>query len=1059
MIRTASKGRWLRLACAASLAVMFADGAAGQSGAVKPETLGALEWRAVGPAVMGGRLDAVAGVPGKPDIIYLGHSSGGLFKSTDGGVTFVSAFDQGTTQSIGAIAVSPANPDEVYVGTGEGFPRYPASFGDGVYKSVDGANTWKRVGLEQTERIARIAIDPEDPKILLVAAMGHEWGPNEERGIFRSTDGGETWTRTLFVNATTGASDVAFDPKNPKIVYAGMFDYMRYPWLIRSGGEGSGLYRSEDGGATWARLNDSKLNNGLPDELVDRVGVAISASNPSVVYAMLPNKSGLLYKTTDGGAHWTMVNGDRNLDSRHFYFSQVRVDPKDENRVYVLSGEFLTSEDGGKSFRVINAGGDNHDLWIDPTDANRLLEGSDMGFYASKNQGRTWDYFNTVPMGQAYRIGYDMDEPYHVMAGFQDHEVWWGPNENWSDSGVTNGDWKHLVIWGDGNYAMADPTDPKTVYLDTHFGDITRVDVRTGEAQFITPYPVSQTGTGVGAFKYRFSWDAPLFLSPHNPNVVYFGGNVLFRSADRGNTWTVISPDLSTNNPDELKSSGGPIAADNSNAEAHCTIFAIAEDAADPKTLWVGTDDGNLQLTRDGGAHWTNVVRNVTGLPANSWVSSIHASHTVAGRVYVSFDRHQMGDSGSYVYMTDDYGRSWKKISAGLSSYVHVVFEDPRQPNLLYAGTQVGVFASFDRGLTWTDLRLGLPHLPVFDVTVHPRDNDLIIATHGRGIYILDDVTPLQRLAEAQKAESGKTGGVVFKPVTAYRYIPTPSVKRGARPFVAKNKPNGASISYYLPESATGQKVGLDIEDSAGKHVRALTPTNHAGVNRVVWDLREDLPGQEAAANARGQRRAGGGGRPVRGVKVLPGGYVVKLTVAGQHSQSRFEVKMDPKRTYRREDLLAEQKAGRQLVAMEHEGQQAMATINALQQQVASAKEKLAASSSTAEIGTIQAQLHGLSNALMNTEPDHPQTVLQQVSFLNHLIVDLYDGAPTRAQIAAIDHNQQELAKVVSDLEHLQKVDVAKLNSQLKTAGLPVIKPMEIAGQNDFEEVELDSPE
>ena len=780
---------------------------------------------------------------------------------------------------------------------------------------------------------------------------------------------------------------------------------------------------------------------------------------------MLPNKQGLLYKTEDGGARWTMINGDRNLDSRHFYFSQVRVDPKDENRVYVLSGEFLTSEDGGKSFRVINAGGDNHDLWIDPTDPNRLLEGSDMGFYASNNRGRTWDYFNTVPMGQAYRVGYDMDEPYHVMAGFQDHEVWWGPNEIWSDSGVTNGDWKHLVVWGDGNYAMADPSDANTVYLDTHFGDITRVDVRTGEAQFITPYPVSQTGTGVGAFKYRFSWDAPLYMSPHDPNVLYFGGNVLFRTGDRGNTWTVVSPDLTTNNPEEEKSSGGPIAPDNSNAEAHCTIFAIAEDAVDSKTLWVGTDDGILQLTRDGGAHWTNVVHNVAGLPANSWVSSIHTSHTVAGRAYVSFDRHQMGDSAPYVYVTDDYGKSWKKISEGLSSYVHVVFEDPRQPNLLYAGTQVGVFASFDRGLTWTDLRLGLPHLPVFDVTVHPRDNDLIIATYGRGIYVLDDVTPLQHLAEAQrtysqKADSRKAMGMVFKPVTAYRYIPTPSVKRGARPFVAKNKPDGAMVSYYLPATVAEQKpsIALDIEDSNGKHVRTLTPTSNEGINRVVWDLREDLPGQEASAGAQGRRRQGGG-RPVRGVKVLPGEYLVKLTVAGQSSQSRLEVKMDPHRTYRREDLVAEQKAGRQLVAMEHEGLQAMATINALEKQVAGAKEKLAASSSAGEIDSIQGQLHTMSNALMNTEPDHPQTILQQIAFLNHLVVDLYDGAPTRAQTMAIDHNQQQLTKLVSELDHLQKVEVAKLNAQLKTAGLPVIKPIELAEQVGFGEVELDSPE
>lgn len=1005
-----------------------------EKSSTNPAPFGDLQWRAVGPAVMGGRLDAVAGVPGQPNIIYLGHSSGGLFKSTDGGAKFVPVFDKEATLSIGAIAISPKDPNVVYVGTGEGFPRYPASIGDGVYKSVDGAKTWQNVGLHTSERIARIAIDPNDPNIVLVAAMGHEWGPNEERGIFRSTDAGATWKRVLFVNNTTGASDVQFNPKNPNIVYAGMFDYLRQPWSIRQGGPGSGLYRSSDAGKTWTRLNDASLHNGLPAGLVDRVGVAISPSNPKVVYSFLPNKDGLLYRSADDGAHWTMVNASRNIDSRHFYFSQVRVDPVDENRVYVLSGEFLVSEDGGKTFRVIHAGGDNHDLWIDPTNADRLLEGSDMGFYMSNDHGVTWDYLNTVPFGQAYRVGFDMDEPYHVMAGFQDHEVWWGPNEKWSDSGVTNGDWRHLVVWGDGNYAFADPRNANTVYLDTHFGDITRVNLKTGEARFITPYPVSEAGTGVGDFKYRFSWDAPVYMSPHNPDVIYFGAQVLFKTSDGGNTWSIISPDLSTDNPAEMKSSGGPVSPDNSNAEAHCTIFAISEDAVNPNVLWVGTDDGNLQITRDGGHHWSNVVSNVPGLPPNSWVSSIHASHTVAGRAYVSFDRHQLDDFASYVYVTDDYGKTWRKISDGISSYVHVVFEDPRQPNLLYAGTQLGIFASFDRGKTWSDLRLGLPHLPVYDITVHPRDNDLIVATHARGIYILDDVTALQQLAEAQSSPAK-----LFPPMPAVRFIPTPSVRRGVRPFVAKNKPYGAVLSYYLSPSAAqpNEKVELEISDSTGKHVRTLKGTSQPGINRVVWDLREDIPGATKPDPVTPGRSAGPG-RPMRGAKVLPGIYAVDLSAGEHRTSAKLTVKMDPRRTYNREDLIAEQQAERRLLAMEQQANHALWEIHSLDTQLTSLQGRLANTPLGREASALQTQLQNISLQLQNTKPSHPPAVLQQLMFLNHLF-DLYDGAPTKAQSEWIGRNGEQLAVVMGTLDETLKTSLPQFNDRLKAADIPAL--------------------
>ncbi|HET7840072.1 MAG TPA: hypothetical protein VFM21_00625, partial [Terriglobia bacterium] len=575
-----------------------------------------LAWRGIGPAIMSGRVVAVMGVPGNPQILFAGHSTAGLFKSEDGGVTFKSIFDDGGTLSIGALALDPRNPSVIYVGTGEGNPRNSASFGDGVYRSMDGGKSWQHLGLERTERISRILVDPHNPQVILVAAMGHDWGANPDRGVFRSSDGGKTWQRVLFVNETTGASDLVFDPTNPNIVFAGMFDYLRQPWHLRSGGEGSGLWRSRDNGVTWQKLSDPALKNGLPPPPIDRVGVAVAASNPEVVYAFLPSKEGLLWRSDDGGDHWRLVSSNRAIDTRAFYFSRVIVDPANENRLYTLAGEISVSIDGGKTWRPIEAGGDNHDLWIDPTNPRRILLGSDMGFNVSTNHGETWDYFDTLPWGQAYRVGYDLAEPYHVMGGFQDHEVWWGPSTLWRQNGAQNGDWIHICPWGDGQYAMADPRDPNLIYFDNHFGDMTRLDLRTGVNRYITPFPVLESGNGVGGFKYRFSWNAPFLISRHNPDIIYFGGNVLFKTQNAGESWQAISPDLTTNDPEKQKSSGGPVSSDNSNAEAFCTIFALGEDAKDPAVLWAGTDDGNVQITRDGGAHWTNVAGNIHSVPA-----------------------------------------------------------------------------------------------------------------------------------------------------------------------------------------------------------------------------------------------------------------------------------------------------------------------------------------------------------------------------------------------------------------------------------------------------------
>ncbi|HEX6973004.1 MAG TPA: hypothetical protein VF147_01305, partial [Vicinamibacterales bacterium] len=757
------------------VAAAMAGVAAVQAPTPAPLRFPGLSWRAVGPAMFAGRVADVAGIPGNPDILYVAAASSGLYKSTNGGITFDPVFEDGNTLSIGAIAVQPDDPGVVYVGTGEGAVRNSISFGDGIYKSTDGGRTWKHLGLKESERFSRIVIDPANPQIVIAAAMGHAFASGGERGIYRSTDGGATWQRTLFVNDTTGASDVAIDPRDPKIVYAGMYDYLRQPWSFRSGGPGSGLYRSSDGGVTWKKLTDPALKNGLPGAgPVGRIGISIHRADPNIVYALIESKDGVMWRSADRGVTWTMVSSDRRINNRPFYYTQVRADPVDPNRVYTMSGSFNVSTDGGRTFGQSGGRmfGDHHALWIDPTNPKRMLCGTDGGFFITNDAGRNWDFVNNMPMAQPYHVGVDMAEPYHILGGFQDHEIWRGPNEKWNQVGVREGDWVRLRYMADGMHAIADPRDPNLVYYNGHFGDITRLDMRNQEERYIQPYPPGPAGGGANLEKYRFNWNSPVHMSATNPDVIYYGGNVLFRTTNRGETWTIISPDLTTNDPEKQKSSGGPVSTDNTRAEFHCTIIAIAESPRDQNVIWAGTDDGNVQVTRDGGKSWTNVAPNIAGAPKFSWVSSIAASSADAGTAYLTIDQHRLGDFAPYVFATTDYGRTWKKIASGLSGYAHVVKEDPKAPNLLYAGTELGIFASFDRGATWTDLRLGLPHISTVDLVVHPRDNDLVIATHARGFYVLDDVTPLQQLADGSAASGLSQKPALFTPTPAVRYTP-----------------------------------------------------------------------------------------------------------------------------------------------------------------------------------------------------------------------------------------------------------------------------------------------
>ena len=1003
---------------------------------VAPGLLRGLEWRAIGPAVFGGRVSDVAGVPDNPNIIYVAHASAGLFKSTNGGTTFRSIFDEAGTQSIGAIALAPDDPDTIYVGTGEGKPRNSVSFGDGIYKSTDGGKTWKNLGLRHSERFARIVVDPHDPDVVYAAALGHEWGPNEERGLYRSLDGGRTWKNVLYVNETTGACDVCLDPKSPRIVYAAMYDYLRQPWHFRSGGAGSGLYRSADGGENWVRLTDPALHNGLPTSSpLGRIGIAVCARNENVVYAMIESEDeGELWRSGDRGTTWRPVSSNPEINARPFYFSVIRVDPADEDRVYSLNRSMWLSTDGGENFEEIGYWkifGDHHALWIDPSNPDRLLNGSDGGFHISYDRGANWEFINTLPFAQAYHVAVDMADPYHVLGGFQDHEVWRGPNEKWNVRGVKGGDWIRLRDHGDGMYVLADPRDPNIIYYNCENGDITRLDMRTGEERFIQPYPVAPAGVGAAARLYRFNWNSPIHLSPSDPDVIYFGGNVLFKTQNAGSTWAVMSPDLTKNEIDKQSLSGGPITPDNTGAEIYGAITAISESPCDRNVIWVGTDDGNIQLTRDAGRTWTNLAVNIPELPSDSWVSAVCASQHSTGTAYLCIDRHRMDDFGAYAFKTTDFGNTWEKISDGLPSYVHVILEDPREPNLLYTGTELGIFASFDQGQSWTDFNLGLPFLSVVDLKIHPRDNDLIMATHARGIYILDDVTPLQELVRTRNETAA-----IFKPKRATRYTPMSDVSSlSDQVFFARNKPYGAIISYYLSnETSQASGINLEILNPSGKVIRTLQGTGHPGINRVAWGLREDPVASfedtqdEVWFNPR-----------VHGPRVLPGEFKVRLSVLGETFEQTFLVRLDPRIKIRKKELASYDRAVRKLARMQLSVNEGLARIQLVEQQLSKLEKIQLEEEIKAKTGEIQKALAAIREDL-RPNPKSPETLSLgiRISTLRQQVENC-TAPPTESQAEWIATFNEQLNRVLGQLQELLEDGIGRLNARLKEAGIPLI--------------------
>jgi len=866
---------------------IFAQDGNGTAKSPIEQAFSRLEWRSIGPANMGGRIADVEGVPGDPSVVYVASASGGLWKTTNGGVTWKPIFERQGTISIGDIALQPGNPDVVWVGTGESNVRNSVSFGDGVYKSTDGGKTWTHMGLKETEHISAIAINPQNPDIVYIGALGHAFGPNDERGVFMTTDGGKTWNKTLFIDNQHGVSDLEIDPSNPNILYAGMWSFERKPWTHRSGSEKGGVYRSIDGGRTW-----NKVTNGLP-KLMGRIGVRVAPSNPNVVYVIAETKEGTLFRSDDRGETFRMVSKNDDIVSRGFYYTRVRVDPTNENHIYAVASTLFTSVDGGKTFRSITGRThvDFHALWIDPKNPKRVWNGQDGGIAVSYDGGDTWEAVYNIPLGQFYQVHADNRSPfYYVMGGLQDNGSWTGPSRTREPSGIQNDDWR-MVSFGDGFFVINNPDDPEVYLSESQGGSVVWTDFRTREQQLVNPWGHSSGGGPAAGQKYRFNWNTPIVFSAHDKTTVFLAGNVVFKSPDFGKTWEQISPDLTTNDPEKLKDAGGPVAYENSTAEYHSTIITIAESPVQKGQIWVGTDDGNLQLTTDGGKNWSNIVAGVPGMAKNSPVSHVEPSRTNASTAYVSFERHMFDDFRPYIFKTTDGGKSWANIAGNLpaKAYVQVVREDPKNTNLLYAGTELGLFASWNGGKDWLPLNLkNLPNVAVHDIMVHPQQNDLILATHGRSLWIFDDVSPIQQMS--QQILDSNAYLFSIRPALRFKSMFT-RYGIGDKVFNGPNPPAGALITYYLKDKVDEKTtLKLQVFDSSGKLVQDIEkPSREKGLNRVAWNLR--FGGPEVRRPPTEEQLAFGGG--ARGPQVLPGTYTVKLTVGDKVFEERVEVKLD----------------------------------------------------------------------------------------------------------------------------------------------------------------------
>jgi photosystem II stability/assembly factor-like uncharacterized protein len=924
----------------------------GDKGGKPEDPYAALAYRFIGPP--GNRLSAVVGVPGDPNTYYVGAASGGVWKSTDGGVHWKPIFDDQSAQSIGAIAIAPSDPNVIWVGTGESFIRSNVSLGNGVYRSTDAGKTWTHVGLERTGRIARVVVDPRNPDVALVAALGTCYGPQRERGVFRTTDGGKTWEHVLFADETTGASDLSMDATNPRILFAGMWPIDIKTWGRKSGGPNGGVYVSRDGGTTWKQIK----GHGLPEPPIGKVAVAVAPSNPQRVYALIETgQRGSLWRSDDGGDKWKQVNASRLLNERPHYYTRMLVMPDNANEVYFPSNGMGASFDGGETAEPIRWGGDNHDMWADPLDPSRMMIGNDGGVQISTTRGRQWS-FTRLPVGQIYHVATDNRVPYMVYGQMQDDGSMRGPSNSRSGGRIHPGLWTSTAGCETG-WNIPDPVDPDIVWGGCYAGVVERFDARTGMSRTVSVWPERTMGAPASEIKLRMNWTFPIAISPFDHDTVYVGSQYVHATSDGGQTWRTISPDLTLNDKSMMRDSGG-LTLDNLSVEYAGVVFSIAESRVEKGLIWAGTNDGLVQVTRDGGEHWTNVTPNIPGLPPKGNVNSVEPSRFDAGTCYIAVDLHQVDNFDPFLYKTTDYGKTWKSISTNIEksplSYAHVVRESPFRKGLLFAGTENALYVSFDDGGRWEPLQSKLPHAPVYWLTVQEHFHDLVVGTYGRGFYILDDLSGLEQLTDAVRGEAAH----LFKTRPAYRFreVAQPNLAPSGTA-AGRNPPYGASLEYWLEDKVKGpddegsdeavsggeeaappteaareenekekakakkRLVEVTILDAGGEKVRSLAGTNRKGMNRIYWDLRYDptlevklrtTPAEnphvweEKRFRGKQHRRVFYYGirETKQGPLVAPGTYTVKLAVNGTEVGSEsLVVKKDPNSAGTEQDVLA----------------------------------------------------------------------------------------------------------------------------------------------------------
>ncbi len=1015
-----------KLLLAASISLFSANLAFAQEAIpLKGEELfGSLRARQIGPALMSGRISDIEGHPTDSKVVYIGTAGGGVWKSVDGGVTFKSIFDK-YTQSIGAVAINPKNPDkEVWVGTGEVWTRNSVSVGDGIYKTEDGGQNWTKMGLEKTERISSIKIDPTNPNVIYVAALGALWGDSQDRGVYKTTDGGKTWEKILYVDATTGCSDLTLDPQNPNVVYAAFWEFRRTAYSFSSGGAKSALYKSTDGGKTWA-----KIHNGFPTGKLGRIAVAVAPSNPNILYSVIesekPENKGL-YRSDDGGQNWKFLNGDFELSVRPFYFSRIVIDPKNPEVVCKAGLSGSISRDGGKTFRT--HGGvhsDIHDYWFDINNSQAMFVATDGGLYRTWDGGNVFDMVKNLPISQFYHVSVDNSKPYKVYGGLQDNGSWYAPSE--SPGGIENRDW-FSVGAGDGFRVYRHPTKANIIYSEMQGAEnIWRYDTERKQSMIIKPYPADAKE------KLRFNWNTPIQISSHQADRLYVASQYLHKSEDMGETWVKISPDLTTNDPkkQQQENSGG-LSADNSGAENHCTIFSVAESALDQNIIWVGTDDGNVQVTTDGGKTWTNTIANVPNLPKNTWAYHVEPSRFDKNTCYVVFTGYTQNDQATYVYKTTDMGKSWKSIAtADIKGFARNIKEDLENPNLLFLGTEFGLYITVDGGQNWSQFTNNMPNVAVHYITIHPETNDLVMGTHGRGVIIIDDISPLRQITNANVANEV----FFFKTKATTLRDDNPFSEGGDMgEYVGDNPDRSAKIIYYLKSRHTFGKMTLEILDKDGKVLADLPAGKSKGINIVNWNYRLKLPKVAKAKTF----SFGGFAAP----RLPEGTYTVRLTKGSKVYESTIELKADPNSMHSNADRATQYATTMKLYNMT---EQLAYTVDQIDMLRDGATDRLAKDAKLQK--TLQpfiSQLEKFKERLVVMKGDNyvgsaePQ-LREKMAELYSEIANYY-GKPSNAQMASLAVIEERFKTAQTELEGIKTKQLTAINAALVKAKLEELK-------------------